>query len=304
MSFRQACMTPPASNYLWPCRWKKSLSVHRKGNWSPTFALASGHSDIQTEFHKVSRSENDSLTVFVPAAVDTRAVLAGETRRKTENTTFGAKVGRPSLDINWLGLRGIFPPIVWAAARSEEHRTRAYAPHQDGYPRWFQRGTSDKSTVSMITMQKRFAWFVFLAALAPAADLSSSRPLRQPHISARQIASIYGGDVWTATRSGTEPRPYVPPVGGQVQFMEVLRPPRPAYPEKAAQAGSQGQVVFFVRGKADGSSEILSVLASPDAELEASARQAAGQMRFDPMKVNGKAVDWDFEFTVDFRLSK
>ncbi|HVP11472.1 MAG TPA: TonB family protein [Phycisphaerae bacterium] len=99
-------------------------------------------------------------------------------------------------------------------------------------------------------------------------------------------------------------QPYVPPLGGQVQFMKMLRPPRPAYPEKAAQAGIAGQVVFFVRGKADGSVEILSVLASPDPELEAAARQAVGQMRCEPTKVNGKAVDWDFEFTVDFRLPK
>jgi len=99
-------------------------------------------------------------------------------------------------------------------------------------------------------------------------------------------------------------QPYVPPVGGQVQFMKMLRPPRPVYPEKAAQAGIQGQVALFVRGKTDGSVEVLSVLASPGAELEASARQAVSQMRYDPTKVNGKAVDWDFEFTVDYRLPK
>ena len=55
-------------------------------------------------------------------------------------------------------------------------------------------------------MQKRFALFVLFAAMAPAADLASSRLLRQPDISARQIAFIYGGDVWTATRSGAQPR--------------------------------------------------------------------------------------------------
>jgi TonB family protein len=110
--------------------------------------------------------------------------------------------------------------------------------------------------------------------------------------------------VQPAAAAARPAQPCVPPVGGQVQFMKILRPPRPAYPEKAAQAGIQGQVVFFIRGKSDGSVEILSVLASPDAELEASARQAVGQMRFNPIKVNGKAVDWDCEFTVDFRLPK
>lgn len=110
--------------------------------------------------------------------------------------------------------------------------------------------------------------------------------------------------VQPSTAPARAPQPYVPPVGGHVQFMKMLRPPRPAYPERAAQSGIQGQVVFFLRGKTDGSVEILSVLASPDAELEASARQAVAQMRFDPIKVNGKAVDWDCEFTVDFRLPK
>lgn len=67
-------------------------------------------------------------------------------------------------------------------------------------------GTSDKCMVSMSVMQKNFALFVLFAASAPAADLSSSRLLRQPNVSARQIAFIYAGDVWTANRSGTEPR--------------------------------------------------------------------------------------------------
>ncbi|MCX6625416.1 MAG: PDZ domain-containing protein [Acidobacteria bacterium] len=55
-------------------------------------------------------------------------------------------------------------------------------------------------------MQKNLALFVLFAAAAPAAALSPSRLLRQPDISAHQIAFIYGGDVWTANRSGTEPR--------------------------------------------------------------------------------------------------
>lgn len=55
-------------------------------------------------------------------------------------------------------------------------------------------------------MQTRFALFLLFATTAPAADLSSTRLLRQPDISARQVAFIYGGDVWTATRSGAEPR--------------------------------------------------------------------------------------------------
>lgn len=98
--------------------------------------------------------------------------------------------------------------------------------------------------------------------------------------------------------------PYQPPAGGGVQFHKMVRPPRPGYPEAAAAAGVQGPVTFFTRVKADGSVEVAAVLASPDAALEAAARQAIGQMRVEPMKVNGKPVEFDMEFTIDFRLKK
>lgn len=96
----------------------------------------------------------------------------------------------------------------------------------------------------------------------------------------------------------------MPPVTEGVQFYRMLRPPRPVYPENAAAAGVQGPVAFFTRVKTDGSVEVISVLASPAAELESSARQALAQMRLEPMKVNGKPVEFGLEFTVDFRLKK
>src|SRR5690349_6079942 len=55
-------------------------------------------------------------------------------------------------------------------------------------------------------MHNNFAVLVLFATATPAVDVSSSRLLRQPDISARQIAFIYGGDVWNASRSGAEPR--------------------------------------------------------------------------------------------------
>jgi len=97
---------------------------------------------------------------------------------------------------------------------------------------------------------------------------------------------------------------YAPPVSEGVLFHRMLRPPRPLYPQNAASAGVQGPVTFFTRVKNDGSVEVVSVLASPAAELEASAREAVAQMRLEPMKVNGKPVEFDLEFTVDFRLKK
>ena len=78
-------------------------------------------------------------------------------------------------------------------------------------------------------MQKNFALFILVAARVLATDLADSRLLRQPGISARQIAFIYAGDIWTATRSGAEPRrlthtpdvessPRFSPDGNQIAF--------------------------------------------------------------------------------------
>jgi hypothetical protein len=54
-----------------------------------------------------------------------------------------------------------------------------------------------------------------------------------------------------------------------------------------------GQVILFTCAKEDGFVKVVSVLASPDTELEAEARQAVRLMRCEPMKVSGKQVDWD-----------
>jgi len=99
-----------------------------------------------------------------------------------------------------------------------------------------------------------------------------------------------------------KPQPRVPSAGGNLAFHKMLKPPRPAYPEKAALAGIQGAVLLFLRVRADGSVEVLSTLASPDPELEQSARQAAAQMKLRPMQLNGQPVEFDLEFSFDFRL--
>lgn len=90
--------------------------------------------------------------------------------------------------------------------------------------------------------------------------------------------------------------------GGKIEWMKMLRPARPRYPEKAAAAGIQGQVILFARGRTDGSLEVISVLSSPDSELEASARQAAAQVRYVPMTLNGEPTEWTTELTFDYRL--
>jgi TonB family protein len=96
-------------------------------------------------------------------------------------------------------------------------------------------------------------------------------------------------------------QPYTPQLGGTLDLPRPLGPPRPRYPEGAAQAGIHGTVVLYARIKLDGKLEILAVLASPDPELEAEARRAAGEMRYDPMKLNGKPVECETELRFDFQ---
>jgi protein TonB len=106
----------------------------------------------------------------------------------------------------------------------------------------------------------------------------------------------------TAPAPGSEKaQPYTPAVGGDIGLPRLLSPPRPRYPEKAAQAGIQGTVVLFARIRLDGKLEVLAVLASPDSELEAEARRAAADMRYDPMRLNGKAVECEIEVSFDFQ---
>ena len=101
--------------------------------------------------------------------------------------------------------------------------------------------------------------------------------------------------------SSRKAQPHTPQIGGRVDPPRPLGPPRPRYPESAAQAGIQGVVVLYARIKLDGKLEILAVLASPDPELEAEARRAAAEMRYDPMKLNGKPVECETELLFDFQ---
>ena len=110
---------------------------------------------------------------------------------------------------------------------------------------------------------------------------------------------VRGGATVSVPGSG-QGRPYTPQTGGKIDLPRPLSPPRPRYPASAAQAGIQGAVVLYARIKLDGSLDILVVLASPDPELEAEARRAAAEMRYDPMKLNGKPVECEIELLFDF----
>jgi len=112
---------------------------------------------------------------------------------------------------------------------------------------------------------------------------------------------VVQGGVAVPAAGSRKAQPYTPEVGGNIDLPRLLNPPRPRYPEKAAQGGIQGMVVLYARIKLDGGLEILAVLASPDSELEAEVRRAAAEMRYDPMKLNGKPVECEIELRFDFQ---
>ncbi len=112
---------------------------------------------------------------------------------------------------------------------------------------------------------------------------------------------VIRGGVAAPAAGSAKAQPYTPQVGGNVDLPRLLGPPRPRYPEKAAEAGIQGTVVLYARIKLDGRLEVIAVLASPDSELEAEVRRAAAEMRYDPMKLNGKPVECEIELRFDFQ---
>lgn len=96
--------------------------------------------------------------------------------------------------------------------------------------------------------------------------------------------------------------PHAPQVGGKVEPPRPLKPPRPRYPEQLAQAAIQGPVVLFARIRLDGTLDVLAVLVSADSELEAEARRTVAEIRYEPMKLNGRSVECEIELVFDFQL--
>ena len=114
------------------------------------------------------------------------------------------------------------------------------------------------------------------------------------------VASSAGSPV----HGSRKPKPFVPQVGGKEDLPELLSPARPHYPEAAKEAGIQGTVVLYARIKLDGALDVLTVLDSPDPELEAAARSAVAGMRYSPMRLNGKPVECEIELRFDFQLEQ
>jgi protein TonB len=74
----------------------------------------------------------------------------------------------------------------------------------------------------------------------------------------------------------------------------------PVYPESAKQTGAQGMVVLDAVIGPDGKVRNLHPLSGPDV-LETAALDAVRWWRFEPYRVNGKAVEVETTLVVDFQ---
>jgi protein TonB len=90
--------------------------------------------------------------------------------------------------------------------------------------------------------------------------------------------------------------------GGSVEPAKALEPPRPAYPPDAAARGVEGSVALFATIKTDGSVSDVVVLKSPDRALGEEAVRSVKKCRYQPMKLNGRAVETQMTMVFNFCL--
>jgi len=89
--------------------------------------------------------------------------------------------------------------------------------------------------------------------------------------------------------------------GGSVQGLKRLSGRMPAFPEAARKRGASGSVVLYSTVKADGAVGDITVLESPDPDLEKEAREASKTWKFEPMKLNGQPVECGYVSVFHFR---
>jgi len=89
--------------------------------------------------------------------------------------------------------------------------------------------------------------------------------------------------------------------GGKVEGLKRLSGRMPAFPEAASKRGASGAVVLYSTVRADGSVGDITVLESPDPDLENEAIQAWKTWKFEPMKLNGQPVQCGYVFVFEFR---
>ncbi|HWQ52827.1 MAG TPA: TonB family protein [Bryobacteraceae bacterium] len=108
----------------------------------------------------------------------------------------------------------------------------------------------------------------------------------------------------------TEVRPGITPaatpaqafrVGGRVEGLKRLSGRMPPFPQAAAARGVRGTVVLYGTIRTDGSVASITVLESPDPELEKAAVEAWKTWKYEPMKLNGQPVECRELYGFDFQ---
>lgn len=87
------------------------------------------------------------------------------------------------------------------------------------------------------------------------------------------------------------------------QALKLVRMVRPQYPPEAKQAGIQGTVLLHVKVATDGTVKEIVVKEGEPKLVEATV-EAVRQWEYEPVQVDGKAVEASTDVTVNFTLSE
>ena len=88
-----------------------------------------------------------------------------------------------------------------------------------------------------------------------------------------------------------------------MQHLKLVKMVRPTYPESAKQAHIEGTVVLTCLIGTDGSVEKLDVVRGHELLVQA-ALEAVSQWKYEPLKLNGKAVQAETSVRVIFEIPK
>ena len=87
------------------------------------------------------------------------------------------------------------------------------------------------------------------------------------------------------------------------QALKLVRMVRPQYPPEAKQAGIEGTVMLHVKVATDGTVKDIVVKEGEPKLVEATV-EAVRQWEYEPVQVDGKAIEASTDVTVNFKLSE
>lgn len=87
------------------------------------------------------------------------------------------------------------------------------------------------------------------------------------------------------------------------QALKLVRMVRPQYPPEAKQAGIEGTVLLHVTVATDGTVKDI-VVKEGEPKLVEAAVEAVRQWEYEPVQVDGKAIEASTDVTVNFKLSE